>query len=331
MSRLNEGDIRRQSEQAYGQWKDLWRKNTKENAVYTMKSLDDFKYIGLGRACVLVANGYSFEKDIQALKENQHKVDIAVCDKTLGHCLDHGIKPTYCILADASVDYEKYMEKWKDQLSDTVLFQNVCGNPKWAANGNWKDRYFFVNQDILKSELEFAEMSKCPNFIPAGTNVSNAMLVLMCQSNNQSRNNFFGYDKYLLTGFDYCWKDNYYAFNHDGNGKINYMRHIYAMNDLNELCYTSNNLLFSVKWLEDYVRTFKLPVVQCSKGTIFRLGETQMKDLAEQMDYNYKAEDREHVKTFVEKINEYSAQIQLFQKKLQDIAVAHHNAVIASM
>lgn len=331
MGKLTKDDIRKQSEQAYGQWCELWRSNSKENSKWCGKGFDDFKFQGLGRACVLVANGYSLEKEIETLRKLQDHVDIAVCDKTLGLCIDHGITPTFCILADARVDYEKYMHKWRDKLSNTYLFQNVCGNPKWAENGNWKDRYFFVNEDILQSEKEFSEISGCKNFIPAGTNVSNAMLVALTQSNNNGRNNYFGYDKYILLGFDYCWRDNYYAFNKDGDGKINYMRHVYAIDDENELCYTSNNLLFSVKWLSDYIATFKLPVVQCSKGTLLQLPEAQMQDLESQMVYNYRPEDSKKVINLLEKVNEYKKQIEMWNKDLNQIAEAHHYACQASL
>jgi hypothetical protein len=283
--------IRQQSLNAYNQWRDQWREHAKKHSKFNMKPLSDFQNSGIGKAVLVIANGYSFERDVEIIKKYQDQVDILVCDKTLGHCLENGIKPTYCVVCDANVSYEDYMQKWEDQLDDIVLFSNVCGNPKWTHNGNWKDIYFFVNMDVLNSQDEFSELSKCQNFIPAGTNVSNAMCVFLTQSDQTGRKNYFGYDKILLSGFDYSWvKDGkYYAFSENGGGKANYMRHCFLVNKEGELTYTSNNLMFSAQWLEQYIKTFNLPVVQCSRGSILSLQKNGK--LEEQMQYSFKTED----------------------------------------
>jgi len=308
---MNADAILKQSKNAYRQWKELWRKHAKMHGKFTQKSLEDYVNSGVGKALLLVANGYSFEENIETIKKYRDQVEIMACDKTLGHLIDNGIKPDFCLVCDAMVDYEKYMKPWEDQLDETVLFMNVCANYKWSHNGNWKDSYFFVNKDIIKSELEFGELSGCPNIIPAGTNVSNAMVVFATQSDNLGRRNFFGYDKILLIGFDYCWKfdGKYYAFDEDGYGKKYYMKHRYLKTRGGEDAYTSNNLLFSAQWLESYIANFKLPVVNCSKSTI--LGITKTCDLAEQMQYNYKREDGVLVRRTL-------AQIRKLKKELMD-------------
>ena len=328
---LTEDDTRRQSESAYGQWAPQWRGNAKKNSKFEMKPLRDFQNIGLGKAVLCIANGYSFEKDVKKIKEMQGKVDILVCDKTLGHCLDNGIKPTYCLVCDANVDYEKYMKPWEDQLEGITLFSNVCGNPKWTHSGNWEDIYFFVNMDIIKSEKEFSELSGCANFIPAGTNVSNAMVVFLTQSDQTGRRNFFGYDKILLTGFDYSWKrgGKYYAFSENGNGKNNYMRHVYLPDADGDMVYTSSNLLFSAQWLDKYISTFKLPIVQCSKGTILPLGKNGK--LEEQIDYSYKREDREIVKKMVLAKSAMKEQMAKLDKELDRIGKDHYFNFVASV
>lgn len=268
---LTREEIQKQSESAYNQWCVQWRDHAKKHSKFPQKSFDDFLGIGAGKYCLLIANGASFEREIETIKQYQDNVDIMVCDKSLGHALENGIKPTYCLVCDANVSYEKYLEKYKDQVKDTVLFINVCANPDWSHKAEWKDIYFFANEDILQSEKEFMALSGCKNKIPAATNVSNCMVVILTQSNNQAKNNFFGYSKYLLIGFDYSWKfdGNYYAFNKDGNGKANYMRHVYCMDAAGEHCYTSTNLLFSSRWLKDYISAFNLPIVLCSRDSIF--------------------------------------------------------------
>jgi len=288
MAGLTTEQIRNQSLTALRQWETIWRKHAENASKYQMKSFADFEGIGAGRACLLVANGWSFEKELETIKKHQGNVDIFACDKTLGHLLENGIKPTYCVVCDANVDYEKYMEKWKDQLQDTILIQNVCANPKWVDNGNWKDRYFFVVKDAIQSEQIFQGLSKCPNTIAAGTNVSNSMVIFMTQCDNEHRRNFFGYDKYLLIGFDYCWtvKGSYYAFDFEGKGKRYYMRHVYGKTLGGDLCYTSNNLAFSVQWLQKYIEAFKLPVLNCSKYSVLAVpGQKKVAKLEEQMQY----------------------------------------------
>lgn len=326
---LGSSEIVAQSKNAYNQWKDIWSKNAKISAkMAPHKSMNDFLNIGIGKACLVVANGYSFEKNIETIKKHKDDVDILCCDKTLGNLLEHGIKPTYCLVCDAQVDYEKYMEKWKDQLEDTILFINVCANQKWSMNGNWKDKYFFVNYDSINSEKEFGPMSKCDNMIPAGTNVSNAMVVFLTQSDNDGRRNFFGYDKILLIGFDYSWTygGKYYAFNTDGDGKAHYMRHVYLKNRKNEDAYTSSNLHFSAKWLEQYLKSFNLPVVQCDESTL--LGVARYKPLSEQIVYSYNQEDRLIVKNDLEKRDKLKKELKVIENRLYSIGNDHFNNYI---
>lgn len=286
---ITKSQIISQSEGALRQWKDVWIKHATEAAKHPMKSIAHFEGSGAGRACLLIANGASFEKEIETIKKYQGNVDIICCDKSLGHCLDNGITPTFCLVADANVSFEKYCEKWKDKLQDTILFSSVCANPKWANGGNWKELYFYCVKDAIATEKIFQKISGCPNIVAAGTNVSNTMIIFMSQCDNERPGNFFGYDKYLMIGFDYCWlwNGNYYAFDHEGKGKRYYMRHNYGRTIGGDYCYTSNNLGFSLSWIQKYIETFRLPVVQCSRDTVFptpciRGGAA---DLAAQMQY----------------------------------------------
>jgi len=326
----NEKQVTEQSKNAYKQWCVQWRAHAKEHSKYKQLPLVDLENTGIGKACLVVANGYSFEENIETIKEQQDNVDILACDKTLGNLLDNGIIPKYCMVCDANVDYEKYLEPWKDQLKDTILLMNVCGNPEWTAKGNWKAQYFFVNEDVMHYEKEFSAISGCNNFIPAGTNVSNAMVVMLTQSNNKGRNNFFGYDKLLLIGFDYCWRPNkYYAFNKTGNGKDNYMRHHYLLDAAGAHCYTSGNLMFSAQWLIKYVSTFKLPVVQCTKHTVALVGG--MGKLKEQMNYKYKTSNRTLVKSALDRRYKVAQEIAQIDHVLSKVAMEHHYSYLGSI
>jgi len=319
---LSEQQIREQSIQCYTQWADQWREQAKYHGErFEMKHFNDLHQIGVGRAALCIANGYSFEENIETIKKYHHNVDIVACDKTVGHCLDNGITPQYVILCDANVSYDKYLDKWKDQLSETVLIANVCASKKWATCGNWKDVYFFVNQDVLKSEAEFMAISGCENSIVAGTNVSNAMVIILTQSNNDGARNFMGYDKILLTGFDYSWFDHYYAFDHDGGGKRNYMRNVYLCTLGGDFAFTSPNLMFSAKWFEQYIKAFRVPVVQCTKNSL--VAGLKQGDLAEQMQYEYQPEDSQFVRDKVKLRDELECKLAEVNERLHSIAFDH--------
>lgn len=329
---MTEDQILAQSKSAYLQWAVQWREQAKYHFKYPQKPLSDFENIGIGKAILCVANGYSLEENIDVIRANQNKVDIICCDKTLGSLLDNGITPTYCMVCDANVNYEVYLKPWKDKVENVILLNNVCGNPQWADNGNWKNIYFFVNKDILKSEKEFSELSGCNNFIPASTNVSNAMVVLLTNSDNDGRRNFFGYDKLLLIGYDYSWRYNgkYYAFNKDGGGKGHYMRHLYITTVDGEFGYSSGNLMFSAQWLDKYIKTFNLPVVQCTKKTVFP-GNKTTDDLGAQMNYLYKPEDGGRVRDAVTRLRLINKEKRELEKQVIASEKDHWNSFLKTV
>jgi hypothetical protein len=296
-----------------------------------MKSWSELEHSGIGKAILCVGNGYSLEEEIATIEKYWRNVDIICCDKSLGHLLDRGIKPTYCLVADANVNYEKYLKKWENQLQDTILIGNVCANPLWAEKGNWKDRYFFCVMDVLKSEKEFQSISGCPNTMAAGTNVSNALVIAVTQCDNHGRKNFFGYDKILLIGFDYSWSStgNYYAFDKEGHGKTNYMRHIYLLDQMGRLCYSSTNLVFSAKWLSQYINTFKLNVVQCTKRSVFATPKRGI--LAEQMQYSFRPGDSDRVKKIIDIRNLLAEQKKKCESELISIARDHYYSYLQSV
>lgn len=331
MGEITKEQIFNQSKNAIAQWGEQWRKHSTYHKKYDMKPLEDFLGSGVGRPVLVVANGYSFEEEIEKIKLHRDNVDVFACDKTIGHLLDNGIKPDFCMICDANVSYEKYLAPYADQLDETILFQNVCGNPDWTDKGNWKDRYFFVNKDVLSSEKEFGRLSGCTNYIPAGTNVSNAMVIMLTQCDNDQRINFFGYDKLLLIGFDYCWQSDksYYAFNKDGGGKENYMRHVYCVNMLGESCYSSSNLLFSAKWLDKYIAVFDLPVVQCTKRSIL---ETKYKgEISEQMSYHFKRQDSSVVQNIGKTRRELVKKIKELDLTIKRIGSNHYYNFISTV
>ena len=331
MSLLSKDQIHKQSQNSYRQWAPQWREHAKLHSQYQMKSMEAWRYSGFGQAALCVANGYSFEENIATIQKYQHNVDIVACDKSLKHLIQHGIKPKFCVVADANVSYEKYLEEVKDELNETILVANVCANPKWTANGNWKDRYFFSVMDVLGSEKEWTALSGCPNIIAAGTNVSNGLVIFLTQCDNNSRQNFFGYDKILLIGFDYCWRPykSYYAFDSAGGGKTNYMRHSYMMDMNNNACVSSNNLIFSAKWLDTYMTAFKLPLVQCSRNSLF--ATRNMGVLSEQMQYAFRKEDAKQLQAFYRQRQFLAAKQKELTEQMTQMARDHHYSFLGSV
>lgn len=297
---MNKDEIIKQSKNVYKQWSKLWAKNATAHKDFPKKSFEDFRNSGIGRAALLVASGFSFEENLETIKKYAHNVDIICCDKTLGHLIDNGIYPKICITCDSNISYEKYLKPWEDKLSSIILFNNVCGNPEWSK-AKWKSTYLYVNKDVMGYEKEFIELSGCKNIVTAGTNVSNMMVVLLYQADNEVKQNLFCYDKLILIGFDYSWKQDgkYYAFDESGGGKFNYMRHVYGLSLEGNLIYSSNNLSGSGSWLNLYVKAFKVPVVQCGKDSLYNFG--RIGDLETNLKYRHRPSDRERVRHLLNK------------------------------
>lgn len=323
MGALSSKEIVEQSKTAYKQWAKQWREHAETHKAMGIHStFHDYSNTGVGRVLLLAGNGYSLEENFETIQEYRSNIDIMCCDKSLGHFIERGIKPDYVVVCDANVSYEKYCMPWEDKLDQTTLFVNVCANPEWTK-ANWKQKCLFVNMDSINSEAEFGPLSGCQNFLPAATNVSNQMLVLVTQSSNKGRNNWFGYDKIVLIGFDYCWhKDgNYYAFDHDADGKSNYMRHAICLDRDFRECFSSTNLIFSAKWLDDYIRGFQLPVVSGTKRTL--LASTPTKNLETQLQYTYKPHDAVTVRGLTDLKGQLLAQINKIDQRLSRMGHDH--------
>ena len=307
-----------------------WRVNAAEHVNYTENSFEDFRYSGIGKAALLVANGYSFEENLETIQKYKNNVDIICCDKTLGHLLDNGIEPYICIVCDANVNYEKYTHKWKDRLQNTYLFNNVCGNPKWTKLGNWKKIYTYVNKDVMNYEKEFIEISGCKNVVTAGTNVSNMMIVLMVQASNEMHQNLFAYDKIVLIGFDYSWRQDgkYYAFDDDGGGKFNFMRHIYSLSKEHKVIYTSNNLASSASWIKQYTDSFRVPVVQCSTHSLQPFGNTYK--LEKNLNYRHRPSDSNLISSKVKRKFEIELELKKINNEIERVAQDHYLVSLAS-
>ncbi|MCP4651422.1 MAG: DUF115 domain-containing protein [PVC group bacterium] len=264
---LTNEEVLKQSQGAFKQWEKTWEKNCKRNAeILKEKGYSNFRLFGhgVGRSLICIAFADSLKDSITDLKKKNPAVDIACVDKAMSYLLDNNIKPQFVYLADAGIDYEKWCKPYLEQTEDICLIMNVTANPLWAEN--WKGKVFYcVNQDNIKSEDIYAPLSGCNELVKASSNVGNTVIV--------HSSTYMQYDNYYLVGYDFCWswKDNYYCGT--DSDKRWYMNHNQLLNGVGDMVSTSQNLLFSVRWLQDFinielVRKGKLIFTTSKKGIL---------------------------------------------------------------
>ncbi|HDY90404.1 MAG TPA: DUF115 domain-containing protein [bacterium] len=263
---LTGNDVYRQSKQVWNQFgESKWIPFSKSNLQKQHKDSEGLKNIGVGKWLVLAATGESLEEAIPHLKKYRDRIDILTCDKGFGMLLEKGIKADFVMVCDCNILF-KWVKPYIGETRGVKLISTLYANPDWI-NAWLGDRYFYVNKDAIMSEQIFKEIAgDTLRIIPASSNVSNAMLVFFIGSDDKIKTNFAGYEKYLLTGYDYSWKPkgNYYSFT-DPKPKRYYMNHRTMLDYKRDVCFTSENLFFSAKWLYSYITVHGLPVVNCSE------------------------------------------------------------------
>lgn len=268
-------DCNRQSQTVWDQFGKKWVSTAKKNAELDRKDVEELRHVGIGRTLVSVAMGASVESQIETLKEYRGKCDIITCDKGFKMLHDKGIKVDYVHLADTNIE-TRWMggddsPLWKE-TKGVKLICTPYANYEWTKR--WKGpRYFYVNKDAIRSEKTFLKIIPGARIVPASTNVSNAMVVFMTGSDELIELNYAGYDRILLIGYDYSWEvgSNYYAFNNPKPKRF-YMAHRSLLDVNAKVCRSSENLIFSAKWLSSYLTQSKsLNVVNCSDRGILQI------------------------------------------------------------
>lgn len=286
-------DVKKQSQAVWNQFgESKWIPYSQINsALPNRRDPDELKECGIGKFAVLAAMGASLEGHIEAIKKYRDRFDLITCDKGFGTLLDHGIKADYVQLCDCNIQY-KWLEPYINETKGVKLLATTYANVEWTTR--WKGPiYFYANKDALQSEKRFLPVMGQPDtaklgldtdeiplrsagvrVIPAGSNVSNAMLIFMIGCDEENQFSFSGYEKFFLTGYDYSWRPsgpnikcptgNYYAFA-DPVPKRYYMSHRTILDINGDPAITSENLLFSAKWLYSYITAYNLPVVNCSE------------------------------------------------------------------
>ena len=265
---MTEQEVLAQSRGAFAQWGEQWKRQAEMNGKLYKKHNRTQKELlncGLGRQLLCVATGYSFERDIELIKKYKCNVDIACVDKSFAALMDHGIKPRFVVIADANIPYS-YAKKHIHETQDIYLIANVTSQTGWTHN--WKGPViFYVNKDNINTEKIYGEISGCKELIPASSNVGNTVVVFFTQVG--------GYDRYILTGYDYAWSENnYYAFG--DSDKRHWMKHLTCIGTDGKIYYTSQNLHFSARWLDDYGRKVNGRIYNCSGAGILPLNNCDL-------------------------------------------------------
>lgn len=288
---LSTQDVWKQSKAVFGQFAESkWIPNAKINKGFLFKDAAELVSCGIGKFLVCVGMGASLEKVVEPLKQYRDRVDVVVCDKGFGPLLDHGVKADYVFCCDASIPFD-YLKPWKDQTEGVKLLATPYANPEWTRA--WKGpRYHFVMRDAIESENIFTPIMGKLRGICAGSNVSNAIVTFFLGCDEYNNQNWSGYERLMLVGFDYSWQPdgNYYAWI-DPKPKRNYMNHRTMIDDWGNICFSSENLYFSVKWLASYLATYsEMPVWNCSeRGLLGIRNRVALKDVLARINPDRKA------------------------------------------
>jgi len=290
---LSKEEVLKQSEGAFAHWGDVWKENARRNGEKYKtdgRTQKDLLFRGKGRVLVCVGMGPSLEMQIDKLKNVGTGVDIACVDKAFFYLMEHGIKPQYVVTADSGISFDKYCKKYLDQTDDIILIANVVCNLEWSLN--WKGPvYYHVNKDNIETEKIYAEESGCREIIPASSNVGNTVVVFATQ--------LFDYDKYCLIGYDFCWRydSNYYAF--EDSDKRYWMNHHMILDKNGELAKTSQNLLFSCKWLQDFytaeLKKRGVEIFDCSRTGICSIPSSRLEKHIHAEPRKISSEEKKHI------------------------------------
>lgn len=280
---LSPEEIYKQSTSVFGQFgESKWIPFAKENVKLEHRPTEELRNIGIGRHMLLAAQGASLEEKADIIKKYRDRVVITTNDKCFGPLLEHGVKADFVMLCDCNILF-KHIEPYIEDTKNVALLSTPYANPEWTRA--WKGpRYFYVNKDAIQSEQIFIKIfGKDMRIVPAGSNVSNAMLIFWTGSDERQNINWGGFEKYILVGYDYSWRrkqdgGNYYAWN-DPEPKRYYMQHRTAIDPYNNVVFSSENLIFSAKWMESYITSYGLPVVNASGRGLLGFNRADLEDV----------------------------------------------------
>lgn len=112
--------------------KELWFKNARENRSLIKECgwiCEDMQDAHMGKTAVLIGASPAVKNQLETLRNLQADPDFILCGITsgIGLLLNNGIKPKYCMIADAEVEQKRFYEGLDMSLTkDTTLIASIC-------------------------------------------------------------------------------------------------------------------------------------------------------------------------------------------------------------
>jgi len=317
MQNLTYADVKKQSHTVFKQFgESKWIPFANDNVnLVNQRSTEELRNCGLGKVLVSVAMGASLEDQIETLKKFRNRCDILCCDKAFGVLLDHGITPDFVMLCDCNIEY-RWVAPYIDKTAGIKLIATPYANTEWTKK--WKGPvYFYVNRDAIETEKVFLPIMGPQGIrtIPASSNVSNAQVVFMTGNDEFDQTNFSGYDKILLVGYDYSWtaEGNYYAFSNPKPKRFYMAQH--TLLDINrDIVLTSGNLLFSARWLTQFVNSWRLPIFNCSGRGLLAINKANLEDELSTVNPSATEQIRKSFNDLSEKRDSFNASLAALKK-----------------
>lgn len=317
---LNWKEIKAQSDSVFNQFGERWKEFAKENVKLPRRDCKELHNIGIGKQLLCLTMGESLAENIETIKKYRDRVEVLTCDKGFELLLEHGVKADYVLVCDTNIPF-RWIENSIEETKGVKLLSTPYANLEWTQA--WKgDRYFFINKDSLGTEKIFLQIfGEDMRLVPAGSNVSNAMLIFFTGSDEFENVNYAGYEKYILVGYDYSWRPdgNYYAWKNPVP-KRHYMHHRTLLDMNGDIIFTSENLLFSAKWLYSYITTFRLPAVNCSQRGILDIPyRNSLVNELERLNPDMIDNCKDHFEMMKHNYMAYGKSQELFEKSRKDL------------
>jgi len=258
-----------QSRRTLDKWGELWESNCKVNRANFRKH--EFDYKKKSEKCYLFSFGPSFESNLKNLiKTKEHYANHVGCvDKALGGLLKYSTIPHTVVTADARIRIDECLNGVDEgfagvALKTTHFFICATSDPSWILFCNkYGIKYtIFLNKDTIKSHHEFKkyfnvnrlDIEQDAILLPASVNVGNCLYMIHALIYNFSHIFLLGYDYSFQYKSRYYGMESFAPVHRDfGRDKRILEAHTVVPDLTGALVYTSQNLLFSAKWLVDAI------------------------------------------------------------------------------
>lgn len=233
---------------------------------------------------VAIATGPSLDKNIDILKEYEHKCIIICADVALFKLIEHNIRPDFVV----NVDPHESITRFWGSL-DTTKHTLVCPtttNPKSIES--WKGRFFMYNQEDVPGSYKGVALKKLVKPTQGWGNIFNRYFIGATMTQFAY---FFRPKPLMLMGYDFAFTDNKaycdgfldIKLYHDAD-PVGSEKHTKQIKKLKELevnkeveiyvssaqpsVWTSKTLNMYKKSYVDFAKTMPFPIINATEGGI---------------------------------------------------------------